>query len=181
MNNLLLQGYAVTLRPIQSSDLEQLRQWRNSEPVRQQMLSQQTISVEQQNAWFSKVQRDPAQHHWVIEYKSRPIGSANIKALYASKLDEATTIEPGLYIGDPAYRQNIIAFAPTLLINDYCFNTLAASQLKAVVKASNQAAMNYNIKLGYKVHSNHDVCELILTKPAYEQATAMLKQLLSRN
>ena len=175
-----LSGYNVVLRDISQSDLEQLRDWRNDPDIARQMISQDEITAEQQQAWFMKIQRDPGQQHWMIEYKGEPIGSANIKALYARDLADASSIEPGLYIGEARFRGNLIAFAPTLLLNDYCFEVLGAKQLRAVVKRSNQAALKYNEKLGYKLQKDAELCELTLTASDYQQATGMLKNLLSR-
>ncbi|MDN4500893.1 GNAT family N-acetyltransferase [Alteromonadaceae bacterium BrNp21-10] len=174
-------GYNVALNPIQQTDLEMIRQWRNSPAVSQFMLSQEDISTEQQQAWFNKLQRDNTQQHWLICYKQQPIGCANIKACYqGQQLSNAQAIEVGLYIADERYRGNIVAFAPTLLVNDYCFEELATKQLLAVVKNSNQAALNYNEKLGYKVQQRGELLKLTLTAKDYQQATVTIKQFLSR-
>ncbi|WP_416305809.1 GNAT family N-acetyltransferase [Neptunicella sp. SCSIO 80796] len=176
-----LAGYNVQLKSVEFEDLELLRGWRNDPQVSQFMLSQELISKEQQTAWFNKIQRDPAQQHWLIYYKQQPIGSANIKAIYQGQtLRNATTIEPGLYIGDKRYRGNLLAFAPTLLINDYCFEQLKVKQLHAVVKQSNQAALNYNLKLGYKIQKQAELVEITLTERDYQQASQTLKRFLSR-
>ena len=176
-----LAGYSVELLPVAEDDLEMIRQWRNSPAVSQYMLSRDEISQEQQLAWFKKLQRENNQQHWVIYYKNQAIGSANIKACYkGQELSTATAIEAGLYIADERYRGNIIAFAPALLINDYCFSTLNTGQMLAVVKPSNTAALNYNQKLGYKIQQRGELITLTLTKQDYQQATQLIKQFLSR-
>ncbi|MCC2615109.1 GNAT family N-acetyltransferase [Aestuariibacter halophilus] len=179
---MILQGYQVTLTPVGEDDLDLLRQWRNDPDIARQMLSQEPISEEQQQAWFKKISRDPAQQHFVIRFRDEPIGSANIKACGPGKtLKTATTIEPGLYIGDPRYRQNILAFAPTLVLNDYCFEQLGVQQLRAVVKATNTAALNYNQKLGYRTLNSGDLVEITLNFEDYQQHTRAMKALLSRS
>lgn len=176
-----LNGYQVELRSLEESDLEQVREWRNSPQVSQYMLSQEEISAEQQQAWFKKNQRDPSQQHFVILYKSEAIGVANIKSRGINNpLDRAKVIEPGLYIAVEKYRNNILAFAPTLLLNDYCFETLGAEKLVAVVKADNLAALNYNEKLGYKVENRAEVIDISLVFEDYQRHTAQLKGFLSR-
>ena len=179
-----LSGYQVQLTQVTQDDLAMLRAWRNDPNVSQFMLSQDNISQEQQQAWFNKISRDDSQQHFVIRYKNQAIGAANIKAFYQGEvLNNARVIEPGLYIAEPQYRNNILAFAPTLLLNDYCFNDLAVEQLKAVVKADNQAALNYNKKLGYQVvniHTNEALVEIVLTNQHYQDKAKMLKTFLSR-
>lgn len=178
----VLSGYSVSLRPVIESDLEQLRVWRNDPQVSQYMLSQDIISAEQQLAWFKKIQRDPSQLHFIIEYKQQPIGSANIKARGIGKtLQQADVIEPGLYIALEQYRNNIVAFAPTLLLNDYCFEQLRCQCLRAIVKPDNQAALHYNQKLGYKIITNGELIEIELNFDDYQAHTQGLKALLSRS
>lgn len=180
-----LSGYQVVLREVAESDIEMIRQWRNDPNVSQYMLSQNIISPEQQLAWFKKIQRDKSQQHFVIHYKSLPIGVANIRACFQDEvLSNARAIEPGLYIANDKYRNNILAFSPTLLLNDYCFDQLACQTLKAVVKADNKAALNYNAKLGYQIEKtseNHaDLLNITLNKDDYQRHTVQLKALLSR-
>lgn len=177
---MILSGYKVSLRTVDATDLEILRAWRNSSEVSQYMLSQEQISAEQQQAWFSQVSRDPKQQHFVIEYKGEAIGAANIQLRQGQALQEADVIEPGLYIADERYRGNILAFAPTLLLNDYCFEQLSAKYLKACVKADNLAALKYNQKLGYKVLKQGDLIEIGLSYEDYQKANSPLKRLFSR-
>ncbi|MEP4890009.1 MAG: GNAT family N-acetyltransferase [Aliiglaciecola sp.] len=177
----VLTGYQLSLRQVQESDLSQLRTWRNDPQVSQFMLSQAEITEEQQSAWFRKISRDPSQQHFIIAYKDQDIGSVNIQSRELGKpLNEAHCIEPGLYIGEPKYRNNIIAFAPTLLINDYCFETLKCKKLVARVKSDNQAALNYNLKLGYQIVNRGDLIEISLNFDDYQRHSSTLKALLSR-
>lgn len=178
----VLSGYQVVMRPIEEDDLETLRCWRNDEGVSQFMVSQSLISVEQQQAWFKKILRDNSQMHFAITYKDKIIGSANIKcASINGDIKDSLILEPGLYIGDEKYRNNIIAFSPTLLLNDYCFDFLKCTKLVAIVKADNKAALNYNAKLGYQVVKQDELMEIQLDKSAYHAQSKTLKALLSRN
>lgn len=178
--DLTLTGYQVILRTLTEGDLEMVRNWRNDPRISQFMLSQELISPEQQRAWFKKVSRDPKQQHFIILYKDQPIGAANIRVLQGINLHNATVIEPGLYIFEDKYRANLLTFAPTLLLNDYCFNQLGVEKLRAVVKSDNEAALNYNAKLGYQVVRNGSLVEIELDQLSYEQASRPLKGLLSR-
>lgn len=175
-----LYGYQVTLTQVTENDLEMLRNWRNLPEVKQYMLSQQNISREQQQAWFNKLEKSDKEQHFVITYKNTPIGSANIKVHTGDSLQQAVAIEPGLYIADNNYRNNILAFAPTLLLNDYCFEQLGAKYLLAVVKQDNQAALNYNKKLGYQVVNQDELVTIRLTAQDYQRHSKGLKQLLDR-
>ncbi len=178
---LVLSNYSVTLRSVALEDIEQLRLWRNSEHVRRFMLSDESISVEQQKAWFEHIQRAQNQYHFVIDYKGEPIGSCNIKTRgHEPNIKRAHHFECGLYIGNPKFIGNIIAFAPTLVMNDYCFDTLNATRLHAVVKPDNVAALRYNEKLGYEIVSRGSLIEIELTRENYEGRSAKLKQFFNR-
>jgi len=177
---MILSGYKVELREVQQQDLELLRLWRNDPKISQFMLSREFISTEQQQAWFNKIQSDPKQQHFIIAYKGQEIGSANIQLYSGESLQNAAIIEPGLYIYDDKYRGNVLAFAPTLLLNDYCFEQLGVKYLKAVVKSDNLAALNYNQKLGYRILKHGELIEISLNYDDYQQASTPLKRLFSR-
>ena len=175
-----LVGYQVKLASITEDDLPMLRRWRNDPKISQHMLSQQFITETQQQSWYKKVVKDPSQQHFVIYYKNKPIGAANIKASKGNPLNQCEYIEPGLYIYDDNYRANLLAFAPTLLLNDFSFYDLGAAKLKAVVLAENSAALNYNKKLGYEIVNEGPLVEIELEPLRYEVASKPLKSLLSR-
>ncbi|MBU2977945.1 GNAT family N-acetyltransferase [Alteromonas sp. C1M14] len=177
----IIEAYQVRLRPITVADLTCLRQWRNSAFVREKMVSTGLISHEQQLAWYKKIATDPSQMHWVIEYRDTPIGAVNVKVFEDDdSVTSAKILEPGLYIGEPRYQGNIVAFAPTLALYDYCFSVFHTQQFHASVKADNEAAIKYNQQLGYETVSRGQFVTLSLQKACYERQTVTLKSLLSR-
>ncbi|XOV79324.1 MAG: GNAT family N-acetyltransferase [Aestuariibacter sp.] len=177
---MILDGYKTILKPVTQAHLEILREWRNDPQISQFMLSQDRISEGQQQQWFNKISSDDTQQHWVIYFRGKPIGSANLKSVEGVRLQESRNIEPGLYIAEPSLRGNIIAFAPSLLLLDYCFDRLAAHQLQAQVKKTNTAALNYNKKLGYSIVKEGELIEIALQKDDYIAATKQIKSFLSR-
>lgn len=181
VNTFEISAYQVDLLPMVAEYQAQLRGWRNQDEIRQQMISQDLISEEQQQAWFCKTQYDPKQLHWVVRFRDRLIGATNVKSLETGKsVQQATLLEPGLYIGDQKYQGNIVAFAPTLAMYDFCFNELSTKRFRAVVKQTNDKAMSYNLKLGYEVIEPGELCVLELNYERYQQYTAPIKAFLSR-
>jgi UDP-4-amino-4,6-dideoxy-N-acetyl-beta-L-altrosamine N-acetyltransferase len=185
-----IDGYHISMRKIEFKDIELARQWRNLPHVRNMMLDSAEITAEQQQEWFQKVSQRSDQWHFMIEYQSKPIGVANIKSNDAN-ITVGTKVEIGLYIGEEAYRDNMIAFAPNLLLIDYCFEQLKLVELSAVVKKDNDKAMQYNYALGYRVdeseslnntHRNKDnqLIKLKLTQDDYSISTRMVKAFLER-
>ena len=181
VNHFSLSAYQVELLPMTQAHQGLLRSWRNQDEIRRQMLSDDLISEEQQQAWFKKTQLDPKQLHWVIKFRDQLIGATNVKSLETgNSVAEASLLEPGLYIGERRYQGNIIAFAPTLAMYDFCFDQLGTKRFRAVVKRSNQNALSYNQKLGYVIVEDEELMVLELDVENYRQATAPIKQFLSR-
>ncbi len=146
-----INAYGVRLREVQYCDLERIRHWRNDPDIKCMMLSQDTITAEQQIAWFRKITDDLKQQHFVIEYKSQAIGVINIKSLDNKSLNESLLIEPGLYIAELRYRNNALAFCPSMAILDYCFEGLACQKIMARVLRNNHSAIKYNLAMGYSL------------------------------
>ena len=198
-----LSGYGVELRKIVQSDIETLRQWRNRDDIRLMMKSTNFISEEQQQTWFNSLQEATHARHFLITYKDEAVGSATLTGTkfvsgFTDDLENASEIEPGLYIGHESYRNNILAFAPSLLMCDYCFDELQVKQLIANVNANNKQALSYNKKLGYREVSRfyteiseqtasgvtrviqQEWVSLALLRNDYIEATKQVRNFLSR-
>ncbi len=158
----MISAYRLTLRPISSSDLELLRQWRNSEPIRLNMVDQRIISPEQQQQWFKSINKG-ADYHFIAEYKEKAIGYANFK-----RGSKAGLGETGLYIGDDKYRGTVLAFCLALALLDFIFLELNLSLLEAVILPHNTAALSFNKKLGYQsVGNKYGMVVMELSKMGY--------------
>lgn len=185
MNKTIVNEYQVTLLPIALEHQPLLRLWRNSPDIKEYMFSNENISEAQQLTWFERVKERENEWHWIVSYKGVFIGSTNIKATEeGSSVSESPELEAGLYIGEGRYKNNILAFAPTLAMYDYCFKQFNTQNFKARVKATNSAAIHYNQKLGYKsirTEEHGSVIEMSLTYNDYQNSTKLLKQLLSRS
>ena len=176
-----LQGYEIELRPIEESDLTQLLEWRNRHDIRIMMKNQELISFDTHLAWFQSLADKHTQQHFAIDYKGQLIGSANISLLATSTEGDEAQFEPGLYIGHDKYKGNIIAFAPSLVLNDYCFTYLSASRLIATVHKQNETAIAYNKKLCYQLYDEQDEwIKMTLVERDYQQATKVIRGFLSR-
>jgi RimJ/RimL family protein N-acetyltransferase len=192
-----LTAYGIELRPIEEADLSALLAWRNREDIRSMMKSQEVITMENHRKWFSSVVdvsaadkndsenvlgklNDLSAQHFSICYQSKLIGSANIISRDAP-LVQAKIIEPGLYIGDEKYRGNILAFAPSLVLNDYCFAELGVALIEATVHVNNAQAIGYNKKLGYQIaEADSTWIKMTLDAEQYLDATKQIRAFLSR-
>lgn len=178
-----LDGYQISLKSLQENDLETLRIWRNSPEISRFMVTQEKISSKQQQVWFERQKKLTTQKHFSVFYKNQLIGSANVKTVQSQDdcdLTTAEVLETGLYIGAEKYRANLLAFAPSLLLNDFCFNQLGTKILVAHVHPDNSSAIQYNLKLGYQIENQGRWIEMKLLPDAYDSATKVIKGLLNR-
>lgn len=160
----IFQRYGIALKPLQESDLEKVRAWRNSPEIAELMLDQTYITEEMQQKWFKGLQTDSSRAYWVAWFKDEPIGVASLVNIDLA----AGTAEPGMYIYPEKYRGNIVPFCMAFALNDYVFEELKLTSLIAEVFSDNQAAMRFNEKCGY----------ILTTKKSKKIVTNVTKSLI---
>lgn len=144
--------YGVTLAPIQSSQLEMIRHWRNDPCIANLMLSTAYISAEQQQQWFTNIRNDHKQAYWVIYFRDEAIGVASLQHI---NQDMGSAV-PGLYIYPTKYKQNLVPFCAAFALNDIAFELMGLERLRSIVLASNIAALRFNQQCGYENTSTEE-------------------------
>ena len=100
-----LYKYGITLERLKEADIELVRQWRNSDPVRLNMAYREIISPEQQLQWFRSVD-NLENNYLLIYYKGEKIGLLNDK-----NVDwEARTSESGLFLGRTEFYSTFVPY-----------------------------------------------------------------------
>jgi UDP-4-amino-4,6-dideoxy-N-acetyl-beta-L-altrosamine N-acetyltransferase len=168
-------AFNVLLKPLQPDDLEQLRLWRNSPEISNQMLDQAEISAEQQQSWFERICSDQRQMQFVIYYKNQKVGACNLKSPTALTVTECEAVETGFYLGEAKYRGTILAFFAALALNQYAFEQLGKKTLLAQVKNTNSAALRFNEQLGYQpdaIQPSGEMVAMTLVPQAHRDAAA---------
>ena len=140
-------GKSVDLKLIDESDIELLREWRNSKEVSNYMLSRTIISKEQQREWYNKIKEDSSCIHWVILSKEgRKLGMASL-----TKIDRVNnSAEPGLYIGVKKFRNSFFGIEANYIVLNYAFKELGLEKISGTVLFSNSAALKMNLSFGYQ-------------------------------
>ena len=146
----MIQGKTIDLKPLEKSDIEQLREWRNSKDVADFMLSREMISREQQEKWFQKIQTDPSCIYWVIVSKNgEKMGLANFISI-----DHATqSAEPGLYIGNKENRNAFFGMEAYYYLLHYGFTQLGLEKIYGTVLSGNSTALKMNAAFGFETVS----------------------------
>lgn len=68
----------VALRALRENDLEMVREWRNSDRIREAMYTDHIISWEEHLAWYHASSADPRCECFIAEYKGEPVGFVSL-------------------------------------------------------------------------------------------------------
>lgn len=145
---MILSGFGVELRRIVYSDIELIRNWRNSYNVRKWMFYEELITETQQEGWFEQI-NNSLNYYFIIHVGTEPIG-----LIYAKHVNLAKMIgEGGIFVGNPRFLSTDFPARATFLMLYFCFNQLGLKHSLIRIKKGNELAINYNKMFGYKIIS----------------------------
>lgn len=144
-----LSRYGIVLESLSEDHLEMVRLWRNQEFVRCNMEFKELVSREQQEQWFSELDKEK-NLYWVIRTHDYPVGLIQIKNIDP----ELKTGEAGVFIGEPSYLEMPQPMLAILFMMEIAFYSLDLKQLSAKIKSGNSRAIDFNKKLGYSLIPN---------------------------
>jgi hypothetical protein len=159
--------YGIILERLKEVDIELVRQWRNSDPVRLNMQYQEIITPEEQLAWFHSINN--LQHNYlVIHYQGEKIGLLNDKNIdWASR-----TSESGIFLGRTEYHSTLVPYLVSVAGIETTFYLLGWNRQFAHIMRSNHNAINFNLQLGYALCDGQEQFEhqqFELTRERFEQ------------
>lgn len=136
----------IDLVKLNKSDLELVRNWRNSKEVSQYMYSENYISEDQQLKWFEKIDNRSDSIYWIIEYNGKKLGLASI-----------TGIDPVLqscfwafYLGNTDSRGAGIGAKIEYNVLKYVFEELNLNKLRCEVFVTNENVIRMHEKFGFR-------------------------------
>ncbi len=132
--------------PLGADMLETVRAWRNSSRIRNNMLSDQLISTDQQQAWFSGLQGDASRLYLVFHLQNLPVGM-----LYFSDIDEQRC-SWGCYIGAEAVWPGSGLLLEVAAL-DFAFSRFGVNCLHAAVLEFNKSPQRMHKAFGYRLVS----------------------------
>lgn len=139
----------VDFRVVVGNDLEIIRNWRNSSLIRDVSYNRDYISAEQHQSWFSNIQGDPLQIHWIIVIENVDAGYVAIKNIDTKnkKCEFAS-----LYIGNPDFLLSGAGALAELKVIDYIFETYPAiDKIYCEVIDSNRKVINLHKRFGFVI------------------------------
>jgi len=144
----------VIFKLVRQKNIEQLRIWRNTSRIKNNMFNKNVISCTEQQAWFNKLQTDETQQNFVCWLDDNPIGVLNFTSITGNEC------EWGCYIGDEHIMPGFgLVLAACAL--DFAFETLRVTTLNAQVMASNSAPQKIHKLFKYKLNQHKSDSEVI--------------------
>jgi len=166
--------YGITLERLKQEDIELVRRWRNSDPVRLNMEYRDIISPEQQIAWFKSV--DNLQNNYLmIHYKGEKIGLLNDKNV---NWDDRTS-ESGLFLGRTEFYATFVPYLVSVAGIEATFYFLNWKKQFAHILRSNSNAIRYNTQLGYRLCEGQENVEnqkYEMTRESFELAAGKIRK-----
>ena len=165
--------YGITLERLKEQDIELVRQWRNSDPVRLNMKYQDFITPEQQQQWFHSI-NTPAFNYLLIHYQGEKIGLLNDK-----NIDwDARTSESGIFLGRPEFYNTFVPYLVSVAGIETTFYLLGWKRQFAHILRSNVNAIKFNLELGYQLcdgqEDDHQQYEI--TRESFEQKACKIRK-----
>lgn len=140
MNNLK----EAELKDIKETDLQQILDWRNQEPIRNVMYNSNIISMKEHVQWFERLQKSETSISKIFYYNQVPYGVLNV-----NQIDRINNkCEWGFYIGvnnAPRGMGTILGFTSL----NFIFHELSIRKLSAEVLSINEKSAIFHEKLGF--------------------------------
>lgn len=145
----MIEGNKVCLRPIASSDTDNIVKWRNSPLVRPFFIDHTPLTREIHENWLKTrvFTGNTAQFIIVSKEDQCDIGTA-----YLRDIDKVhRNAEFGIYIGDPNHRRKGMGNEAASLICRYGFETLGLHRIFLRVLSSNALAIHCYERIGFQM------------------------------
>ncbi len=166
--------YGITLERLREVDIEMVRQWRNSDPVRLNMNYREIITPAEQQDWFNSV-NNPKFNYLVIHYQGEKIGLLNDK-----NVDwEARTSESGIFLGRTEFYSTFVPYLVSVAGIESTFYLLGWKKQYAHILRTNTNAIRFNLELGYRLcdgQEQTDFQQYELTLDNFERTAGKIRR-----
>lgn len=127
--------------------LETLRRWRMDPDVSKYLLTNPTITSEQQKQWFETVKDGSHYRCWIANYDGKDIGYVNLSHIDWNNFHA----DPGMYICEHEYRGKGLAKPMMHNLLRHAFEHMALNKVFGPVVSSNAAAVAAYVKAGFSI------------------------------
>jgi RimJ/RimL family protein N-acetyltransferase len=160
---LTLSQYGIVLRRMAEADMEQIRQGRNREFVRNRHVYRNEISKDDQALWYQEM-NSPLNYVFVVHYRDQDIGSILVKDF----LPDLSTTSCGAFIWNEGYLGTKVPILSILVALDFFFHRVGIACTRSVVLKSNAPSINMNRFFGF-AFSDYDeqAYNIFMDRPTY--------------
>jgi len=177
----------MCLRAIRPEDKEIMREWRNSPEVSKYMYTDDHITPETHEKWFHRILSDPSCRYWIITYKDKGVGVANICDIS----ERNKRCFWAYYIADPGVRGKGVGAVVEYEILRYVFEELKFNRLCCEVLSFNETTVKTHESFGFKKEGCfrqhickggvfHDVISMAILKEDWEEILPTIKPKILR-
>ncbi|MCR5088836.1 MAG: GNAT family N-acetyltransferase [Oscillospiraceae bacterium] len=160
---------------LESSYAQKVREWRNQDFVRLQMVNQDIITEEQHRKYLDSLKGNKNKESFVVvQNHTAPIGVLNFTINY-----DENYIEPGTYIVDEALLGKGYGLILNLVKMEYIFRVMPEGEMRTFVLQSNEYNIQLQKKLGAEIRCHRkmrdhygnekDAVEMFITKEMWDQ------------
>ncbi len=140
-----IQVNGLIIERLKERDIELVRQWRNSDNIRKNMIYQEIITPEEQVKWFHSI-NNFNNFYFIVEYKGRKVGLVNIKDIDWDKRSG----EAGVFMMEKDLSAALIPMAGALSMSELVVDIFGFKRLYAKVRKDNKTMQKLNGMFGYK-------------------------------
>ncbi len=143
---MIVENSILKIERLQEKDIELVRQWRNSDEVRNHMIYKEYITPEMQKKWFRSI-NNFNNFYFIIYYKKKKVGLSDIKNINW----EERSGEAGLFIVDKKIIGSMLPVYAPLSMSTFVFDILKLEKLYARIRKENGRAIKFNKVFGYEM------------------------------
>lgn len=166
--------FGLTFKRLDLEHLEMVRQWRNSDYVRSQMLYNEYITPEMQKKWFDQLDKN-TNYYFIVYNNSEAVGVMQIKNI------ENNRGEGGIFLTNQKYENSDVVARMILCFNDLIFYELKIKCIYSQVKITNKKALSSSISQGCirnEEKSTNEIVYFELFPENYEKKVLKIKKIL---
>ena len=142
LQNKTYTNYGISLKPLESKDLEIVRYWRNSEKINHYARDKSQISQVQQQEWFEKIDTDENLFFVIV------IDDIQVGLIWAR--DVHNICETGFYIYEDRFLNSIYSYKIVTVLHKILFDEVCVSEIYCDILDDNKRAIRFNKSLGFK-------------------------------
>lgn len=148
---MIVEAYGIKLKRLTAGELELVRNYRNSEPIRNTMEYREIITADMQQKWFRSIDNEH-NNYMLIYVDEKPIG-----LISGTQIDweNGITGNGGIFIWSQEFMETVYPSRAAVLMTDIGFY-LGMKKNYAKILRDNLKSIAFNTSLGYALLPNQD-------------------------